>query len=431
MLKCDVLIVGGGIAGLSAAAEVPPELSVILADAGGAASTEIMGFSAPANEPDSPERMFEDTIRSGGGESDPALVRVLCSRALRELKRLERLGIVFDRTAAGSYDMVPALGTSFPRVVHSGTTTGKQVMERLARPVLRERVTELFTADGGAVAGARLESGEIISTRAVVLAGGGFAGLWKRSTWSKKLRGDALTLGMSVGARLRGVGFIQFEPTVTADGFPVITTALREGAELLTERGDRLSPAPRKRELARQIQQEIDRGGEVFYDFSGVDERRFAERYPEYFRRFQPWPPRFSVRPTPHTTLGGLEIDPDGATCVPGLFAAGECTGGIHGRDRLGGNAGLETLVFGRIAGSSAARYAASAPRLAFRESPPREQPGPEVFAEIAAIFDRCVTVCDEPEKLREAQRLLALLPPFPVVKLAEKVCERKEYADY
>ena len=212
MLKCDVLIVGGGIAGLSAAAEVPPELSVILADAGGAASTEIMGFSAPANEPDSPERMFEDTIRSGGGESDPALVRVLCSRALRELKRLERLGIVFDRTAAGSYDMVPALGTSFPRVVHSGTTTGKQVMERLARPVLRERVTELFTADGGAVAGARLESGEIISTRAVVLAGGGFAGLWKRSTWSKKLRGDALTLGMSVGARLRGVGFIQFEP---------------------------------------------------------------------------------------------------------------------------------------------------------------------------------------------------------------------------
>ena len=65
MLKCDVLIVGGGIAGLSAAAEVPPELSVILADAGGAASTEIMGFSAPANEPDSPERMFEDTIRSG------------------------------------------------------------------------------------------------------------------------------------------------------------------------------------------------------------------------------------------------------------------------------------------------------------------------------------------------------------------------------
>ena len=140
---------------------------------------------------------------------------------------------------------------------------------------------------------------------------------------------------------------------------------------------------------------------------------------------------RFSVRPAPHTTLGGLEIDPDGATSVPGLFAAGECTGGIHGRDRLGGNAGLETLVFGRIAGSSAARYAASAPRLAFRESPPREQPGPEVFAEIAAIFDRCVTVCDEPEKLREAKRLLALLPPFPVVKLAEKVCERKEYADY
>ena len=316
--RCDVLIVGGGLAGCSAAAELAerfPRLAVRVVDAGGGASTEVMGFSAPVEQEDSPERFFDDTLRNANGEGDPRLARVLADRALPELHRLEALGIAFDRTPDGAYDTLRAAGTSCPRVVHCGTSTGREVLRRLGVAPERRRVSALLLREGR-VAGARFADGETVRCSAVLLAGGGFAGLWRFSSWNKLLRGDALLFARSAGAALDGLGLVQYEPTVTVYpealcGFPVITTALREGAELLTERGDRLSPAPRKRELARQIQQEIDRGGEVFYDFSGVDERRFAERYPEYFRRFQPWPPRFSVRPAPHTTLGGLEIDSD------------------------------------------------------------------------------------------------------------------------
>ena len=121
MNRCDVLIVGGGLAGCSAAAELAerfPRLAVRIVDAGGGASSEVMGFSAPVGPEDSPERFFCDTVRNANGAGDPRLARVLADRALPELHRMEALGVEFDRTPDGSYDTLHAAGTSCPRVVH-------------------------------------------------------------------------------------------------------------------------------------------------------------------------------------------------------------------------------------------------------------------------------------------------------------------------
>ncbi len=440
-LETEILIVGGGLAGRNAAMElreIAPDLRFLLLDAGGAASTEIMGFSAPVHPADSPELFLRDILVSGGGLSDPQLARTLAERALPELKRLEHYGICFDKTTDGAFDPVNALGSTCPRVVHSGTTTGKQAMRLLKTDAIKQRIVRLLTTDG-IISGALAADGTLISTKAVILAGGGFAGLWKFNTWSRNLRGDCLILAADAGAELTGLGCVQFEPTVTVfpeenAGFPVITTLLHEGACLRNRKGQSLlSPEealPRKSELAKLILREINAGnalphGGILYDFSGVEEKNFSRKYPEYdakFRRIQPdfRQLSFEVKPGAHTTLGGIRVNDRCETGIPGLFAAGESVGGIHGRDRIGGNAGLEVFVFGRIAGKSAADYV----RNAKRALPPNDgfhvSTTPEKFLrEVAAILDASFDPLKEPDKLRKGIARLESLPRFPHVRLA------------
>ncbi len=442
-MRTDILIVGGGLAGRRAAAAIrrtAPELDLLLLDAGGGASTEIMGFSAPVEPGDSPEQLRRDTLGSGGGYSDPELVRVLADGALPALRELEAAGIAFDRRPDGAYDTVAALGTAFPRVVHAGTSTGKLAMKLPAVPVRNGRAVRLLLS-GGRIAGACLAGGETVAARAVILAGGGFAGLWKCSTWSKSLRGDCLTLALDAGAELRDLRFVQFEPAVTRfpepwAGFPIITTVLTEGAQLLDREGKSLlepgKPLPRKRELALLIRRTVKAGmglphGGVRFDFSGVDEAGFAARYPEYFQKFRSLAPtlkelRFEVAPGAHTTLGGIAIAPDASTRIPGLFAAGEAAGGIHGRDRLGGNAGLEVLVFGRIAGESAARYVERVPFAPLPEPEfPPETP-PELYERLGELLDRRYPADTAPETVREGLEELKRFPEYPPVKLVRRM---------
>lgn len=445
MRETDVLIIGGGLAGLNAAAEIrgtAPDLRVLVTDSGGGASSEIMGFSAPANPPDSPETFYQDTLVSGAGASDPALVRLLADRALPELERLRQMGIRFDRTPDGRYDMVNAVGTTFPRVVHSGTTTGKQALALLKTDLLKERIVRLAVASDG-IAGAWTGHGEAIRAKAVILTGGGFAGLWKFSTWSKNLRGDPALLAMLAGAELHGLGFVQFEPAVTVypshlAGFPVITTILHEGARLLNRHGESLlkpgEPVPRKRELAERILREIRSGnawnhGGIRYDLNGIRETEFARKYPEYYAKFKRLSPDFrslwfEVKPGAHTTLGGIRIAPDCSTVVPGLFAAGEAAGGIHGRDRLGGNAGLEVFVFGRIAGQSAARYAADHPFTAFRNTFTHTPEPEEFFTRTAALLDRRFDPLSTKEDFEAGAAETDSLPELPRRGLIRRIFE-------
>lgn len=447
-MNIDVLIVGGGLAGCCAAETIGSEsnFSVLVADAGAMASTEIMGFSAPANPGDSEELFLRDILRAGGGGNDPELARILASHAMDELRHAEKLGIRFDRKAddSATYDMVNALGSSCPRVVHSGTTTGRELLAKLAISTVRMKIIHLLKI-GARVAGAIAEDGTIIHAKAVILAGGGFAGLWKFSTWSKKLRGDALLLAMQAGAEVRDLGIVQFEPTVTVAptalaGFPVITTVLNEGARLSDRNGKMLlpagSPVPGKRQLAKIIQHAIDQNLEpVRYDLSNVPEGLFCKKYPEYHRKFLSffghWQKVcFEVKPGAHTTLGGIVIEPDASVRhVPGLFAAGECVGGIHGKDRLGGNAGLEVLVFGHLAGRSAIRYVAEHP------FPPEEIPevvdpavpvAPSQYRIAAEILDQCCKVSGETCDLRRGLERCKELENHALRALLERIFSEK-----
>lgn len=440
-LETDILIVGAGLAGRTAAEEVRNAgsgLRVMLFDAGGAASTEIMGFSAPVHPDDSPELFLRDILNAGGGRSDPRLARLLAERALPELHHLEALGLRFDRTPEGAYDTVNAIGSSFPRVVHSGSSTGRQAMRLLSAETEHERIVRLFRKEG-VLCGACTSGGRRISAKAVILAGGGFAGLWKFHTWSRMLRGDSLILASEAGAELTGLGCVQFEPAVTVHpekiaGFPVITTVLHEGAVLRNRFGRPLlspeEPVPGKRELAGRILREIRAGnalphGGIQYDFSSVDEAAFARKYPDYSAKFHRIEPdfrhlAFEVKPGAHTTLGGIRINERCETAVPGLFASGEAVGGIHGLDRIGGNAGLEVFVFGRIAGRSAAEYAAKTKRLPLPDVSDLPEPTPEaIFREIASVLDTCFDPLSDADMLRKGIAHLKTLPPFPHVRLA------------
>ncbi len=163
-----------------------------------------------------------------------------------------------------------------------------------------------------------------------------------------------------------------------------------------------------------------------------MEEAEFARKYPGYHRKFRRFARSFrelffEVKPGAHTTLGGIRIEPDGSTGVPGLFAAGECVGNLHGCDRLGGNAGLEVLVFGRIAGAAAgafadgrtARFPAGAAETADVTGTP-----PELFPVIGEILDRSCGVLRSEGALREGMRALSGLPCAPHVELARLTLE-------
>lgn len=377
----DLLIVGGGLAGLQsavAAAEVEPSLHIAIADIGGCASTEVMGFCAPLAFGDSIEAFEADMLVSGAGVSDPRLVRRLAEEAIPTVKRLECLGIEFDHNPDGGYALLRSLGSRFPRVVHHGTVTGKEIIAKYltllsANPNVEfrlVRILKLFKKNGVVCGALGFEKGKPVcfNAKSIVLAAGGAAGLFGFSTWSKVLRGSGYALAFDIGAKLTGMEHVQFEPCVTVHpeelcGFPIITTLLFEGATLRDGDGadllDDLAALSSKKALVEIMEnaKPCAHGGFLF-DFSRVDKASFQRKYPEYWRKLGNHIDEIEVKPAAHTTLGGIAIDVDGASSIHGLFAAGECVGGIHGADRIGGNAGLEVLVFGRIAGHSAATYA-------------------------------------------------------------------------
>jgi aspartate oxidase len=429
------LVIGGGLAGLNAAlaaSEASSRPRVAICDAGGCASTEVMGFCAPLAPGDSPELFAEDVLAAGRGANDPALARRLAEDAGGVVSFLERLGIEFDREADGSYALLRPLGSRFPRVVHSSTKTGCLAMERIRAALearsgvefRNARVVKLFK-DGARISGAlAFEDGRplLIAAKSVVLAGGGAAGLFGFSTWSKSLRGDAYALALDAGASLRGMGFVQFEPCVAIHpeelrGFPIITTLLFEGARLIDAEGRDILAGrerlPSKRELVALMAKSKPRAhGGFLFDFSGVDDNAFQRKYPEYWKKLRLHLDEIEVKPAAHTTLGGVDVDEGCATSVPGLFAAGECMGGLHGADRIGGNAGLEVFVFGRIAGSSAAACAASGAGSLASPAPACEKllsafkPGstePSAFLKsLGAILDAKASFAKTPESLAE-----------------------------
>ena len=380
MESVDVLIIGGGLAGWRAAeAAVKRGASVALVANGSGNSPDIHAINVPVREDDSVERFIDDTLRSGRGGCDRALVETLCRESVKLADEFP-----FDRNIDGSYKLLQPLGCSVPRCVSIDHRIGAWILAKLKRDlsdkveVINARATRLdhnftfytlhFTL--GDDDGTR-------TARSVVIATGGWCGKYDFSDNPPELRGDGIDMAVKLGAATRDMDQVQYEPTVAlaperVRGIPVITTMLFDGATFRNAKGEEFlsDKHANKDEISRAIFAEIEAGrgsdGGVWFDATQVPREILDTTYVDTVKRYAAagvdiHKESMLVAPAPHTSLGGLVIDThcrvlrtDG-TPIPGLFAAGEVTGGIHGFNRIGGNAGTETLVFGRIAGESAA----------------------------------------------------------------------------
>ena len=379
----DVLIIGGGLAGWRAAeAAVKTGASVALVANGVGNSPDIHALNVPVREDDSIERFVDDTLRSGRGRCDRALVEVLCRESVKLADEFP-----FDRNPNGSYKLLQPLGCSVPRCVSIDHKIGAWALAKICRElsgkvdVINGRVTKLSFNSQLSTFNFQLGDHDCpCETRAVVIATGGWCGKYDFSDNPPELRGDGIDMAVVLGAATRDMDSVQYEPTVALApkrlrGIPVITTMLFEGATFRNASGNEFLPDKHanKDAVSRAIFAEIEAGrgvdGGVWFDATGVPREILDTTYVDTVKRYavagvdihkEP----MLVAPAPHTSLGGLVIDAhcrvlkaDGSP-IHGLFAAGEVTGGIHGQNRIGGNAGTEVLVFGRIAGAEAAAYA-------------------------------------------------------------------------
>lgn len=383
-----VVIVGGGVAGLSAALACAPRPVLLLSrdhDAAGSASVLAQGGIAAALDPaDSAGAHACDTLAAGADHNDAAMVRELVCAAAEAIGWLQSQGVVFDRHD-GRLALGREGGHGVARIVHAGgDRTGAVVTEALAARVQAAShidwrgdvdVDGLLMRSGHAVgvqAIGRAGVGEVIEAEAVVLATGGLGALFAHTTNPVGSRGAGLALAIAAGARTRDLEYVQFHPTALATSaatLPLITEALRgAGARLRDGRGRPLMTglhplgdlAPRDL-VARRVWQ-VQREGGVWLDATALP-TGWHDDFPTVMAAclahgIDPRTALIPVTPAAHFHMGGIATDADGRTSVPGLYAAGEVAcNGVHGANRLASNSLLEGVVFGRRLGSHLARY--------------------------------------------------------------------------
>jgi L-aspartate oxidase len=356
----DLVVVGGGVAGLVAALCAAAEGRVLVLAKGpllGSTSSLAQGgIAAALGEDDSPSLHAEDTLRAGRGLSRPSAVAVLTDEAPARILDLVELGVEFDEGLGLEG------GHGRRRVVHAG---GAATGERIAR-TLAERVfahPRIRVAEGEAMVSLRcadercvgvVTDRRVVRGRATLLASGGAAALWQRTTNPPGAVGDGIAAAYLAGAAVADLEFVQFHPTTLADSSLLLSEALRgEGAVLLDESGSRFTDELAPRDV---VAREIAARGTALLDLRAIDRARFPTLMGSLAERgYDPGLTPIPVAPAAHYTVGGVVTDLDGRTELPGLYAAGECAStGVHGANRLASNSMLECLVFGRRAALSA-----------------------------------------------------------------------------
>lgn len=386
-IESDFLIIGAGLAGLYAAIRAADYGSVCLLTKTSISETNSAwaqgGIAAAIDENDSPQLHREDTLRAGRGLCDERAVDVLVREGPACIKELDRLGVAFDRTPWG-YELGREGGHSRRRIVHAGgSSTGQRVVARLSELVLQNpNITlvehtpalELLTADGVCV-GARVAPDRVALARATILATGGAAALYQRTTNPPGATGEGIALAYLVGAELADLEFIQFHPTALAvpgaRSFLISEAVRGEGAYLLNPDGqrfmlrydERAELAPRDI-VARAIFEEMRRfkTDHVFLSLQHLKPELVRSRFANIYKTCQQYGldvtrDLIPVAPAAHYTIGGVRTNLWAETTVKNLFAIGEvsCTG-VHGANRLASNSLLECLVFARRAVEAAIR---------------------------------------------------------------------------
>ncbi len=402
--KTDILILGSGGAGLFAALhakQADPDLDVTIAAKGllgksGCTRMVQGGYNVALAPGDSVERHFMDTIVGGKWLPRQDLAWTLCVKAVERIRELENeVGCFFDRNADGSLHQKAFAGQSFDRTVHKGDLTGIEIINRLMEQVwaldvarLEEhRAIELIPSrDGSGIAGVlmidmRDGAYRLVQAKAVLLATGAGPTMYLYHTPSGDKSCDGLAMALRYGLNLRDMEMVQFHPTGLLGGpdTRMTGTVLEEGLRgaggyLLNGAGERFMagyhPAGERATrdiVSRAISAEMRAGrttpmGGVYIEMAHLGEDRVADLFPGMVKRcadcgFDLAGGRVEVVPTAHYMMGGIEFEPDGSTASPGLFAAGEDCGGVHGANRLGGNGVANSTVFGGIAGDAMATY--------------------------------------------------------------------------
>ena len=440
--QIDVVVIGGGAAGL---------YSALTAADGGARVAVVSrkplsesssfwaqgGLAAAIGADDSPELHVEDTLAAGREACRPSAAELLAREAPGVVEELERRGVEFDREPDGSLSLALEGGHSRRRVVHAGGAgTGRRITERLAAlaadhdgiDVLEGSSAVALWSDGERCHGVVTEE-ESIAARATIMATGGAAALWARTTNPWGAIGAGAVMAHAAGAELSDLELCQFHPTALAapgsrfDGLLVTEAVRGEGATLLDASGKRFTDelAPRDEvTLAVLDRMERDSSDHVLLDLRGLSEERFPNVF-EALREagFDPKTAPVPVSPASHYVMGGIATDLEGRSTLPGLFAVGECAcTGLHGANRLASNSLTECFVLGARAAAASAG-----------ESGPDKPPGPPAwrFEPPPAQTRDAVWALAGP--LRSAEGLEQLRSdPYPLARLiARFALEREE----
>ncbi len=374
----DILILGGGLAGMHAAVAARAEqkrVTLLCKSLVGLSGSSLVSLSvhrfAPADAA-LRDKYRQDFYRSAAGETDPALAETLIMQGADAVEAMRNLPLPLTfrsvSTQNGAYDYLACCPIKYGRNM-TEPLRNLLAADPDVRFVERTMAFRPVVTDGRIRGVLALTDGRIrfFPANAVVLATGGAGGVYSRTSNTSDLTGDGYAMALACGLPLTGMEFVQFYPyricsPAIADIFPDI---FRHGARYLNGRGERFMDAYPQKELENRdvLSAAMWTQDRVLLDCSGCDADYLETECPNIAALRRRWPDApLLVEPAAHFFMGGVSIQPNCATAIDGLYACGEVIGGLHGANRLSGSALTETAVFGRIAGTSAARQRTDAP---------------------------------------------------------------------
>lgn len=378
----DILIVGSGGAGLTAALEAKKSCDnvVVLSKTYPTSSQTCQaqgGINGVLeNTEDTQQNHIDDTLKSAHDLGDKETIEYMCKNSSQTIKWLDDIGVPFSRDENNNIAQRMLGGASNPRACYSSDYTGLKILHTLYDNCLKNGIKFIseqmllnfivLNEEVKGITSLNIETSEVtqILAKKVIVATGGYSGIYSRyNTNSTATTGEAITAALRAGCKLANMEYIQFHPTSLKGSCILISESARgEGGYLVTNDGSRFVDELKPRdEVARAIYKKIESGEEVFLDLRHLGKDKIIQSMPqEYdlcleFMKLKLDEDLIPVVPAAHYTMGGIKTDINGKTNIKNLYAVGECSSnGVHGANRLGGNSLLEIITFGKSVATSA-----------------------------------------------------------------------------